>query len=827
MQQKYDFQTIEKKWQAYWSENKTYQVEIDHSKEKCYILDMFPYPSGSGLHVGHPLGYTATDILARYKRMKGFNVLHPMGFDAFGLPAEQHAVRTGTHPAKTTQENIATFTSQLQRLGFSYDWDREVVTTDPEYFKWTQWLFGVLYKKGMAYETDALVNYCPNLGTVLANEEVENGKSVEGGHPVEKRSIRQWMLKITAYAEQLLEGLDDLDWPESLKNMQRNWIGKSEGVELTFSLNGSDQTIDCYTTRIDTLFGATFIVLAPEHPLVETILTPEIEAYRTEALNKSEIDRSHTEKEKTGVFTGHYAINPVSGEKMPIWIADYVLINYGTGAVMGVPAHCERDFDFAKKYELPIQQVIESEEECFEGEGEYIHSSREGLSLHGLDLSGAKEAVTAFLEKAECAKRCVKYKLRDWLFSRQRYWGEPVPLLKNAEGEVVRVLEMDELPLMPPPMDDYRPSKDGRSPLAKVKDWVEYDDPVTGQKLYRETNTMPQWAGSCWYYLRYLDPSNSSECWSKEAEKYWMPVDLYVGGLEHAVLHLLYARFWHKVFFDAGLVSTSEPFQQLRNQGVITARSYRRHGGGYVPPDQVSNGKILSTGEEVVSQVEKMSKSKLNGVRPEEVIDEYGADTLRVYIMFMGPFDMEKVWCSESIIGSYRFLKRFYEMATSEKVSDEVSDEALRLGHKLIKGAEQDIIDMQFNTAISKMMEFINDFTKLDVYPKSVLRMVVKLLYLFAPHMGEELWQHLGGESTISYEEFPIVDESYLVDKTTTMVFQVNGKVRGKAEVPINLQKEAAIELAKATPTVQKYLNGQVLKEIHVPNKLVNIVVRP
>lgn len=854
---KYDHKAIEAKWQKYWLDNKTFKSDVDASKPKYYVLDMFPYPSGSGLHVGHVEGYTATDIVARHKRQKGFNVLHPMGWDSFGLPAEQYAIRTGTHPADTTKNNIDNFRRQLQSLGFSYDWDREIATSDSSYYKWTQWIFTKLYEKGLAYEAEAMVNYCPALGTVLANEEVEDGKSKEGGHPVERRPLRQWVLKITAYAERLLDDLTLVDWPDSLKRLQTNWIGKSQGAYITFKLQSVQEEISVFTTCSDTLFGVTFLVLSPEHPLVGKITISEqkaaIEQYQKISASESDLFRTELNKDKTGVFTGAYAINPATGKSIPIWIADYVLMNYGTGGVMGVPAHDARDFEFAKKFELPIIPVIKpdaakspdlvpaalSEKEivsqtlkgdfCWQGEGEYINSQNTEVSLHGQELAQAKERIVAWLEKKGAGKRAVSYKLRDWLFSRQRYWGEPFPILHYEDGSK-RVLELDELPLTPPTMTDFKPTGDGQSPLSRVRHWVEIMDEKRGKKALRETNTMPQWAGSCWYYLRFCDPCNNDAAWSQEAEKYWMPVDLYVGGVEHAVLHLLYSRFWHKVLFDCGLVSTSEPFQSLRNQGLIVARSFQKEGGAYVDPIDTleKNGvfTLRTTGEVLKSQIEKMSKSKLNGTTPDDIIEEYGADSLRLYEMFMGPLEKEKIWNTDAVSGCRRFLNRFYDMATSEKISDQDTPEAVKLGHRLIDGVGKDLEALQFNTAIAKMMEFINDFTKLDAYPRSVVKMAVQALSPMAPHIAEELWQILGCKDQLSYCPFPEADESFLQDDVITYVVQVNGKVRGRFNLPKDRPEADVMAAARNHPGIIRYLDGRdIVKVIFVPNKLLNIVL--
>ena len=799
-QPKYNHKAIEAKWQKFWIDQKSFKA-IEDDRPKYYALSMLPYPSGAGLHVGHVTGYTGVDIMARYMRTKGFNVLHPMGWDSFGLPAEQYAIRTGTHPAVTTEKNINTYRRQLQALGLSYDWDREFATSDPKFYKWTQWIFTKLYEQGLAYEAEMLVNYCPALGTVLANEEVENGKSVEGGYPVERRPLRQWILKITAYAERLLNDLDNLDWPEYLKQIQRNWIGKSVGASITFG------EIEVYTTRPDTLSGATFIVLSPEHPLVEKIVTQEqrqeIEAYQKQTAAKSDLERAELSKDKTGVFTGAYVKNPFTSQSIPIWIADYVLMGYGTGAVMAVPAHDERDAEFAKKYNLPVVKVYEDET--------------------SYNADQAQKEMLEWLSKNRCGKPEVRYKLRDWLFSRQRYWGEPIPILHLADG-TKRALKLDELPLTPPELTDYKPAGDGNSPLAKVLDWVNVD----GAK--REVNTMPQWAGSCWYYLRYCDPHNNAAAWDLKKEKYWMPVDLYVGGVEHAVLHLLYARFWHKVLFDLGLVSTCEPFKRLRNQGLLTAMAYKLDEGGYVPPDEVEkqNDQYIHkpSGKTLTASVEKMSKSKLNGVTPDEIISEYGADTLRLYEMFMGPFDKEKLWDPEALSGCQRFLNRFWDLVTSDMLTDEESDAALKLGHRLIHGASHDIENMFFNTTISKMMEFVNGISKLNAYPKSVLAMAVQVLQPFAPHLAEESWERLGQSTPLTTTPFPKVDPKYLTEDVITYILQVNGKVRGRYDLPKGQTQEQLLEHVKSQPAAERYLTGDIIKVIYVPNKLLNLVVK-
>lgn len=840
MNQKYDPRAIEKKWQKIWKEKKLFKSEIDPKKPKYYVLDMFPYPSGAGLHVGHVTGYTGTDILARYKRQKGFNVLHPMGWDSFGLPAEQFAIRTGTHPAVTTKTNIDTYRRQLESLGFSYDWDREVATSDPFYYKWTQWIFTKLFEKGLAYEAEINVNYCPALGTVLANEEVENGKAKEGGYPVERRPLKQWVLRITAYADRLLADLDLLDWPDHLKKLQSNWIGRSEGAMVTYVEECTHEPIVIFTTRPDTLFGATYLVLAPEHSLVDQITTPgqkeDVAEYRRMAAGKNDLDRTDLAKEKTGVWTGTYATDPLTGHKIPIWIADYVLMGYGTGAVIGVPSADDRDFEFALQYKLPIVAVydpgpIEEREavihgkKCWTEDGAVINSQ----FLNGLNMASAKEKMIHWLEEHSKGKRTVNYKLRDWLFSRQRYWGEPIPILHFADG-TMRSLDLDELPLVPPALDDYKPAGTGQSPLAKVQNWVEITDPKTGKKALRETNTMPQWAGSCWYYLRFCDPQNSEEAWSRQAEKYWMPVDLYVGGVEHAVLHLLYSRFWHKVLFDCGLVHTAEPFMTLRNQGLVTAKSYKMHQGGYLHPDDVNEkeGKCTSkkTGEELIVQMEKMSKSKLNGVSPDEIIEEFGADALRLYEMFMGPFEREKFWNTDAVNGCRRFLNRFYDMVCSDKVSDAENIDALKLSHRLVEAVTKDIESLQFNTAIARMMEFINAFIPLESYPRNCLKMAVQMLSPFAPHIAEELWQELGEKQSITYAPIPPVDPQYLVDDTAIYIVQINGKLRGKFDLPKDKTEEELMKLVREKPEMEKYLAGDIIKTIFVPNKLLNIVMK-
>jgi leucyl-tRNA synthetase len=707
----------------------------------------------------------------------------------------------------------------LDSLGFSYDWDREITTSKPDYYKWTQWIFTKLFEKGLAYEAEINVNFCPALGTVLANEEVENGVSKEGGYPVERRPLRQWILRITAYADRLLADLDLLDWPEHLKKLQVNWIGRSEGASVAFECQAPHEPIVVFTTCPETLFGATFLVLAPEHPLVDKITTMDqrdaVEEYRKKTASKSDLERTDLAKDKTGVWTGGFATNPASGEKVPIWIADYVLSGYGTGAVMGVPAHDERDFEFAKLFKLPIRSVYETANSGVLANSKF---------LDGMTTVKGREAMIHWLESQAKGQRNVQYKLRDWLFSRQRYWGEPVPILHFEDG-TMRALELDELPLMPPPLDDFKPAASGQSPLAKVPSWVQVTDPKTGKKALRETNTMPQWAGSCWYYLRFCDPTNPNEAWSKEADKYWMPVDLYVGGVEHAVLHLLYARFWHKVLFDCGLVHTAEPFMTLRNQGLVCAESYKLPQGGYLDPEEAKIA--MARGEQLETKLDKMSKSKLNGVSPDEIIEEFGADSLRLYEMFMGPFDQEKVWSTDAVTGCKRFLNRFYDMVFSDKVVQEENEEALKLTHRLVHSVTKDIESLQFNTAIARMMEFLNDFIPLPAYPHSCLKRAVQMLASFAPHAAEEMWEHLTGKpGTISYEPIPPVDPKYLIDDTAIYVVQVNGKLRGRFDLPKNQTEAHLLAHAKKHPEIAKHLTGEIVKVIFVPNKLLNIVMK-
>jgi leucyl-tRNA synthetase len=858
--------TIEKKWQKHWLANKTFKTGTDLSKPKYYVLDMFPYPSGSGLHVGHPEGYTATDILARYKRMKGFNVLHPMGWDAFGLPAEQYAVKTGTHPRITTEKNIERFREQLQALGFSYDWDREVDTTDPKYVKWTQWIFLQLYNKGLAYIDEAPVNWCPALGTVLANEEVIDGKSEVGGHPVIKKPMRQWMLKITAFAERLLNDLDLLDWPDSLKEMQRNWIGRSIGAEIDFVVDQhEEEKIRVFTTRPDTLFGATYMVLAPEHSLVDVITTTEqksaVEAYREMAAKKTDLDRTDLAKDKSGVFTGSYAINPVNGEKIPVWIADYVLVSYGTGAIMAVPGHDTRDWEFATKFGLPIVEVISGgnlTEEAYTGEGELVNSANKDISLNGLAVAEAKAQIIAWLEGKNAGQKSVNYKLRDWLFSRQRYWGEPFPIIHTDDGH--KALDESELPLQLPEVESYKPSGTGESPLATIDEWVKTTDPKTGKPALRETNTMPQWAGSCWYYLRYISPNYEMGPVDPEVEKYWMPVDLYVGGAEHAVLHLLYARFWHKVLFDCGVVSTPEPFMRLVNQGMILGEieytAFKDNEGNWVSFDQVkdedsfervklSEDQTEKKGQKTVikdtdilvkARAEKMSKSRGNVVNPDDIVQEYGADSLRLYEMFMGPLEAVKPWSTKDVGGPFRFLQRTWRLLIdentgqpNEKIQDKAaSKEMLKSMHECIKKVGEDIEALRFNTAISAMMSFVNDAYKWAYFPKEFVNSFIMLLSPFAPHIAEELWDKMGNTTDISYTEWPVFNENFLVEDTISLPIQINGKVRENLVIDASEAKNKELILAEAKKLdgVKRHLEGKTLrKEIFVPGRIVNLVV--
>ena len=915
---RYNPQEIEPKWQKRWLEEKTFRTPDRPEGKKFYCLDMFPYPSGAGLHVGHPEGYTATDIVCRHKRAKGFNVLHPMGWDAFGLPAEQYAVKTGTHPRITTAKNCATFRRQIQRLGLSYDWDREIDTTDPNYYKWTQWIFERLYdtwfdekaqrgrpmseletpaevsakgpeavrewrdSKRLAYFAEAKVWFCDNCKTVCANEEVLADGSHEkcGTKEVRKVGLKQWQLRIPLYAERLLAGLDKLDWPEGVKEAQRNWIGRSTGAEIDFELVGLDEKLRVYTTRADTLFGATYMVISPEHPLLDAICTDEarsaVEEYRRQAALKSDLERTDLAKDKTGVFTGRYAVNPVDGRKIPIWTSDYVLTGYGTGAIMAVPAHDDRDFAFAVKFGLPVicimepdvekgspedtafhkwnqaetrklfatpegreqvKQAVLAGEECWCADGRYIRSSNPetGLSLDGLSKSEGIAKMIAWLEERGIGKAKVNYKLRDWLFSRQRYWGEPFPIVHWEDGSVTTVPE-EELPLRLPELEDFLPSDTGESPLAKAKEWLEVVDPKTGKKGRRETNTMPQWAGSCWYYLRYIDPRNDKAPWAADLEKYWMPVDLYVGGAEHAVLHLLYSRFWHKVLFDLGLVSTDEPYRKLFNQGLILAFAYEDEVGSKVPSDEVEerDGKFYrkSDGRELRQIVAKMSKSLKNVVNPDDVVEKYGADALRLYEMFMGPLDTSKPWQTKGLEGQHRFLQRLWRNFVSDegdelRVSDEKpTPELTRLLHQTIIKVGEDIEALRFNTAISQLMILNNELVSLERIPRAVAEPFVQLVHPFAPHVAEELWERLGRKN-LSYTPWPEGDASLAAQNDVEVVAQVNGKVRAKVKAAKGLGKAELEALVRANETVAKWLEGkEVVKTIVVPDKLVNIVVK-
>ena len=804
----YDHTTIENKWQKFWKKNQTFKADINKDQKKFYALDMFPYPSGQGLHVGHPEGYTATDVMSRMKRMQGFNVLHPMGWDAFGLPAEQYALKTGHNPKSFTNKNIDHFRDQIQSLGFSYDWDREINTTDPEYYKWTQWIFEQLYKKGLAYESEIMVNWAPDFmgGTVVANEEVEDGKTKRGGYPVYRKPMKQWVLKITAYADRLIKDLDLVDWPESVKEMQRNWIGRSEGASVFFPVAGDEETkIEVFTTRADTLFGASYVVLAPEQELVDQLTTPEhkeeVAQYKEEASRRSDLERTDLNKEKTGVFTGSYVINPVNGEKLPIWISDYVLASYGTGCVMAVPSGDQRDYDFAKKFDLPIKPIIEGadlSEGAFDGDGKHINSG----FLDGLNIKDAKAKMIDWLEEHDAGHKQVNYRLRDWIFSRQRYWGEPIPVIHWDDGTTSLVPE-DELPLKLPDTDNIEPSGTGESPLANVKDWVNvYDE--NGRHGLRETNTMPQWAGSSWYWLRYTDPHNSKEFASKEALDYWSPVDLYVGGAEHAVLHLLYARFWHKVLYDLGLVPTKEPFMKLVNQGMILGSNH-----------------------------EKMSKSKGNVVNPDDIVDKYGADTLRLYEMFMGPLTESVPWDEEGLHGSYKWIQRVWRLLMDDNnhLRDRVSNfndgKLTKVYNQTVKKVTEDFERMHFNTAISQLMVFVNEAYKADDLPAEYMQGFIKMISPVMPHVAEELWSQFGISDTIAYQPWPKYDSAALVENEVEMILQVNGKVRAKVKMAKDTPKEEAEKQALANEHVQKFTAGKDIKKvIVVPNKIVNIVAK-
>lgn len=839
---RYPFSDIERKWQQYWEVNATFKTPDFPTKPKYYILDMYPYPSGAGLHVGHPEGYTATDIITRHKRMKGFDVLHPMGWDAFGLPAERYAMQTGIHPRITTQQNIATFRRQIKSLGLSYDWDREIDTTEPGYYKWTQWFFLKIYNtwydveadkarpiselpipshldgrerydyvqsRRLAFLSEMPVNWCSELGTVLANEEVDEW--VEKGYTVERKMMKQWMLRITAYAERLARDLDQLDWPSGIKEMQRNWVGRSEGADALFAIAGSTKNISVFTTRPDTIFGATYMVLAPEHPLVDEITTQAqlnaVRDYRDQTKSKSELERTALEKDKTGVFTGGYALNPATKQPIPVWIADYVMLTYGTGAIMAVPGHDERDWGFAHKYNLPIVEVVRGGDvlqEAFTGEGVATNSHNDEVSLDGLSTIEAKQKISLWLEGKKIGKRSVNYKLRDWLFSRQRYWGEPFPLVYLEDG-TVRDLPESALPILLPEVESYKPSGTGESALATAHDWLYTTDPETGKPARRETHTMPQWAGSCWYYLRYLDPHNDSEFCSREKERSWLPVDLYVGGAEHAVLHLLYSRFWHKVLFDLGYVSTKEPFSRLVNQGLILGEDNR-----------------------------KMSKSFGNVVNPDDVVAEYGADSMRLFEMFMGPLEDTKPWSTKGVEGVHRFLNRVWRMFITEDgtLDPAIRDVSLsadqeRLLHQTIKKVTNDIESLAFNTAISQMMIFTNTFLNLDPRPRLALEQFVLLLSPFAPHLAEELWQRLGHSSSLAYEPWPQHIEEKTIENTIEVVGQVNGKVRVRIQVPIDLDEGSLEKKMFEEEALSKHISGRrIVKTIVVKNKLVNVVVQ-
>ncbi len=875
----YEPKRIEPKWQAHWREHAVFAAKLDPDKPKFYVLDMFPYPSGAGLHVGHPKGYIATDVLSRYKRMRGFNVLHPMGWDAFGLPAEQYAIETGTHPRETTARNIDNLRRQLQVLGLDYDWSREIDTTDPRYVRWTQWIFRKLYERGLAYLAEVPVNWCPALGTVLANEEVIDGRSERGGHPVVRKAMRQWMLRITAYADRLIDDLDGLDWPEPIVKMQRDWVGRSEGARIEFALVGKpDAKIEVFTTRPDTLFGATYMVLAPEHPLVAKITAAdrraEVERYVDAAARRSERARIADTREKSGVFTGALAAHPVTGAELPIWIADYVLASYGTGAVMAVPGHDQRDWEFAKAFGLPIVEVVaggDLSEAAFVDDGVNVNSD----FLDGLPTSEAKPRMAEWLEARGRGGRAVSYKLRDWLFSRQRYWGEPFPVVHREDGSTA-LIDESELPLLLPELDDFRPSGEFEPPLARSREWLETTDPTTGEPALRDTNTMPQWAGSCWYFLRFCDPHNESAAWSEEAERYWMPVDLYVGGAEHAVLHLLYARFWHKVFYDLGLVHSVEPFQKLLNQGMILGYSYRYYDDNVADDPAVAANaypasEVRVDGESAVTiaegkrvkerwvraddvqrdasgrpvhpelsglvleeVTEKMSKSRGNVVSPDDVIERYGADSMRLYEMFLGPLDKGAPWSDEAIPGVYRFLQRAYQLLVEDADDGERlveladgagSPEQQRLTARAIHGVSEDIEAMRFNTAISKLMVYSREIAREQPLPREAAETFALLLAPFAPHLAEELWSRLGHAHSLAAEPWPSADPALLEEPTLTLAVQVNGKRRDEIEVPADADDAAIERAALASPAVARHLDGRKPKRvIVVPGRLVNIV---
>ena len=803
----YNHKNIEKKWQDYWDSNKIFKTHDNLDKPKYYVLDMYPYPSGSGLHVGHPLGYIATDIIARYKRHKGFNVLHPMGWDAFGLPAEQYAIKTGTHPSITTRENVKNFKRQIKMLGFSYDWDREINTTYPNYYIWTHWIFIQLYNKGLAYEAEVPVNWCPELKAVLANEEVVDGKSDIGGFPVLRVPMRQWMLKITDYAESLLNGLDDLDWPQSIKELQRNWIGKSVGARIHFDIPSINERLTVFTTRHDTLFGATYIVLAPEHPLVHKIVSDEqkdeVESYIEEAAKKSDLDRTQLNKNKTGVFLGNHALNPANDAKMPIWISDYVIMGYGTGVIMAVPGQDQRDWDFAKKFDLKIIRTVQVSEgfngEAYTEDGPAVNSG----CLDGLYIEDAKEQILNWLEKENKGERAIQYKLRDWLFSRQRYWGEPIPIVHKGEETVA--IDENELPLELPEVDKYEPSGTGESPLANIKEWVEIKDSNNEIIALRETNTMPQWAGSCWYYLRFIDPKNDKMAWDNDKENYWMPVDLYIGGAEHAVLHLLYSRFWHHVLYDLGLVSTKEPFKKLFNQGMILG-----------------------------SDGTKMSKSRGNVINPDETVDIYGSDSLRIYEMFMGPLDKGKPWSTTGLQGCSRFIKKLWSILVddvgelSDNITHEASDkETNQIFHQMIMKVSENLENLHFNTCVSEFMIFTNHIQKLDKINIELVKTFIILINPFMPHLAQELWELIGGTDELSYQKWPSYDKNVALQDIITIAVQINGKRRSEIEISRNQTEDDVITKAKADPKVFTYLkNSEIVKEIYIKEKILNIVIK-
>ena len=834
----FDHALIDGKWQAFWEREQTFLTPTDRTRPKYYVLDMFPYPSGDGLHVGHPKGYTATDVVARAKRMMGFNVLRVMGWDSFGLPAERRAERTGEHPSVITARNIATFKSQLQKLGLSYDWTRELATSEPSYYKWTQWIFEVLFERGLAYRAEVPVNFCPALGTVLANEEVKDGKYIETGDEVEKRLMKQWMLRITQYADRLSEDLAGLDWPSGTHTAQFEWIGKSIGANVVFAVTGTAHAITVFTTRPDTLFGGTYAVLAPEHPLVTEVTTPAqqaaVAAYRELVGKRSERDRTTeaADAPKTGAFTGAYATNPVTGAQIPIWIADYVLATYGTGAVFACPAHDERDHAFARKFALPIVEVVQGgdvQAAAYTGDGPHVNSQ----FLDGLDITAAKDRVIAWLEEHKLGEKSIRYKLRDWLFSRQRYWGEPFPTYEAADG-TVRLVPQAELPVALPQIDEYKPTRDGQPPLARATDWLPYNGGT------RETNTMPQWAGSCWYYLRFLSPQRDDVAWDAAEEKYWMPVDLYVGGNEHAVLHLLYARFWHKVLYDAGFVSTKEPFQRLFHQGMIHKTSFRELGGKYHYDHEVEQRDgawfVKGTDTPVETKLDKMSKSKYNVVNPDDMCGEYGADAMRMYELFMGPLEDGVEWETSGVAGTRRFLDRTWRLLVdpetdtlTAKVSAEGgldNRELERALHGAIKKVTAAVADLRFNTAIADMMVFVNEATKAPAVPRAWFEMFIKILSPFAPHLAEEIWQRLGHTTTITFEPWPAHDEAKLARDVMVIGIQVSGKLRGQIEVALDASEAAILAAAKADDKVQQFLEGKPIKrEIYVKGRLVNLVV--